>query len=93
MRLYQMTARIDKIHFDHKKLNCPIKQPSCQPGSRNWMQLHDITLWGAADLRDFSTPLDETGVPFPCALSWAIPMDPEIMASIQPGPNQPYADE
>jgi epoxyqueuosine reductase len=58
-----------------------------------WMELHDITLWGAADLRDFSTPLDETGLPFPRALSWAVPMDPDIMAGIQQGPNQPYADE
>jgi len=58
-----------------------------------WMELHEITLWGAADLRGFPTPLDETGVPFPCALSWVVPMDPSIMASIQQGPNQPYADE
>jgi len=58
-----------------------------------WMELHEIILWGAADLRGFPTPLDETGVPFPCALSWAVPMDPDIMASIQLGPNQPYADE
>jgi hypothetical protein len=26
-----------------------------------WMEVHKITLWGAADLRDFSTPQDETG--------------------------------
>ena len=57
------------------------------------MELHKITLWGAADLREFATPQDETGVGFPCALSWAIPMDPQIMVSIQDGPNQAYADE
>ncbi len=59
----------------------------------SWMDMHDISLWGAADLREFSTPADETGQSFPCALSWAIPMDPHIMAGIQPGPNQAYADE
>lgn len=58
-----------------------------------WMEVHKITLWGAGDLRDFPTPQDETGQRFPFALSWAIPMDPQIMASIQNGPNQAYADE
>jgi epoxyqueuosine reductase QueG len=57
------------------------------------MEAHEVTLWGAADLRDFSTPRDETIQGFPFALSWAIPMDPQIMASIQNGPNQAYADE
>jgi epoxyqueuosine reductase QueG len=50
-------------------------------------------LWGAADLKDFSTPPDETGKGFPFALAWAIPMNPQIMAGIQNGPNQAYADE
>ena len=58
-----------------------------------WMEVNKITLWGAADLRDFSTPQDETGQRFPFALSWAIPMNPQIMVSIQNGPNQAYADE
>jgi epoxyqueuosine reductase QueG len=57
------------------------------------MKDHDISLWGAADLRGFSTPIDETGKGFPFALSWAIPMNPHIMASIRQGPNQAYADE
>jgi epoxyqueuosine reductase QueG len=57
------------------------------------MEAHEVTLWGAADLRDFSTPKDETGQRFPFALSWAIPMNPQIMVSIQNGPNQAYADE
>lgn len=52
-----------------------------------------ISLWAAADLRDFSTPRDETGHGFPFALSWVIPMNPQIMVSIQNGPNQTYADE
>ncbi len=52
-----------------------------------------IELWGAADLRDFDTPVDISGRRFPGALSFAIPMTPAIMAGIQNGPNQAYADE
>jgi epoxyqueuosine reductase len=58
-----------------------------------WMEVHKVSVWGAADLRDFSTPKDEKGQKFIYALSWAIPMNPQIMASIQDGPNQAYADE
>jgi epoxyqueuosine reductase len=58
-----------------------------------WMKAHEITLWGAADLRDFDTPRDETGQRFPFALSLAIPMNPHVMASIKNGPNQAYTDE
>ena len=58
-----------------------------------WMEVHKITLWGAADLRNFSTPKDETGKSFPFALSLAIPMNPRIMVSIKNGPNQRYANE
>jgi epoxyqueuosine reductase QueG len=57
------------------------------------MQAWKVALWGAADLRGFSTPKDAAGQGFPMALSWAIPMNPRIMASIQQGPNQAYADE
>jgi epoxyqueuosine reductase len=58
-----------------------------------WMEAKRITVWGAADLRNFSTPLDHEGNKFPFAIACAIPMNPKIMASIQNGPNQPYADE
>lgn len=58
-----------------------------------WMTANHVDLWGAADLRNFVTPIDETGKSFPVALSMAIPMHPNIMASIQNGPNQAYADE
>ncbi len=58
-----------------------------------WMKFHNISLWGAADLKNFSTPQDQTGKDFPFAISFAIPMNPEIMFSIQGGPNQRYADE
>jgi epoxyqueuosine reductase QueG len=57
------------------------------------MEVHQVTLWGAADLKEFPTPKDETGQSFFYALSWTIPMNPQIMASIQNGPNQAYADE
>jgi epoxyqueuosine reductase QueG len=58
-----------------------------------WMKSHDIRLWGAAELNDFTTPLDETGQGFVQALSFAIPMSPEIMVTVQEGPNAAYADE
>jgi len=58
-----------------------------------WMAAQSITLWGAANLRSFSTPLDQKGREFPFAIAWAIPMNPQIMVSIQNGPNQAYADE
>ncbi|MFZ0727757.1 MAG: 4Fe-4S double cluster binding domain-containing protein [Desulfobacterales bacterium] len=58
-----------------------------------WMTDHGISAWGAADLRAFSTPLDDNGKAFPCALSHALPMNPGIMASIRNGPNRAYADE
>jgi epoxyqueuosine reductase QueG len=57
------------------------------------MAARNITLWGAADLREFPTPIYKSGGRFPAAIAWAIPMDPRIMVSIQDGPNQPYADE
>ena len=59
----------------------------------SFMQQQKIELWGAADLRDFDTPEDSNGRKFPGALSFAVPMTPAIMAGIQNGPNQAYADE
>ena len=58
----------------------------------NWMQTHNIELWGVADLSEFSTPKGENHQSYPFAISWATPMNPEIMVSIQKGPNQAYAD-
>jgi epoxyqueuosine reductase len=58
-----------------------------------WMQEHRLALWGAADLEGFPTPKDGAGRGFPRALAWALPMNPQIMAGIQTGPNQAYADE
>ena len=59
----------------------------------SWFIAREIALWGMADLRDFDTPGDTRGVPYPQALSFAIPMNPAIMASIQEGPNRAYAAE
>ena len=59
----------------------------------SFMEHKGITIWGAADLRGFSTPADEKGQGFDYAISWAFPMNPEIMKSIKNGPNQKYADE
>ncbi len=58
-----------------------------------WMQKQKISIWGPADLRDISTPRDETGQKYNFAISLAIPLDPRIMVSIKNGPNQAYADE
>ena len=58
-----------------------------------WMEAHGIGLWGAADLRQFSTPKDENNKHFPFAVSFAIPMNPNIMVGIQNGPNTDYAVE
>ncbi len=70
--------------------NPTIVSPAWLP---DWMETHEIALWGAADLSGFSTPKDETGKRFLCAISFAIPMNPQIMVSIQNGPNQVYAAE
>jgi len=58
-----------------------------------WMAAQKIVLWGAADLRRFSTPVDRDGNRFPRAVSWAAPMTPAIMAGIRGGPTPAYADE
>jgi epoxyqueuosine reductase QueG len=57
------------------------------------MKTHNISLWGVADLREFATPTDATGQKFSMAISWAIPMNQQIMFSIQQSPNQAYAHE
>ncbi|MGO9568086.1 MAG: 4Fe-4S double cluster binding domain-containing protein [Desulfomonilaceae bacterium] len=63
----------------------------------NWltrcMEKHDVVLWNAADLRGISTPKDDAGKGFPFALACAVPVKPQIMASIRNGPNQNYCDE
>lgn len=58
-----------------------------------WMAANEISPWGAADLKDFSVPSDKTGNKFGVAISFAIPVNPQVMSSIQTGPNQAYANE
>ena len=59
----------------------------------DFVQGQKISLWGAADLRGLSTPKDDTGESFPFAISWAVPMNPQVMFSIRNGPNREYANE
>ncbi len=58
-----------------------------------WMGDLGLTQFGAADLRDFTTPKDRAGKGFPRALAFLVPMSPRIMAAIKHGPTQAYADE
>ena len=58
-----------------------------------WMNDHGVDVWGGADLQGIPTPRDEAGQGFPGALSFAIPMNPQVMAGIKDGPDQAYADE
>ena len=58
-----------------------------------WMESHNVPLWGAADLRGFATPPGRTGKRLSFAISYAMPVNPEIMLSIQDEPNRQYADE
>jgi epoxyqueuosine reductase len=53
----------------------------------------EIELYGIADLEGIVTPADDTGGHFPTAVSFAVLMDPGIMAHIRNGPNQEYAEE
>lgn len=57
------------------------------------MQREQVAHWGAADLRGVSTPKDDAGRGYPCALSWVAPVNPQVMAQVQYGPTQDYADE
>lgn len=59
----------------------------------SWMKVQNVKLLGIADLKDISTPADESGQGYPFAVSWAIAMDPHVMATIRQGPNRSYADE
>lgn len=58
-----------------------------------WMNQRAVESWGVADLRNFKTPVDENGQSFPIAVSWAAPMNPQIMAGITNGPDHAYAEE
>jgi len=70
-----------------------VTHPSKPAWLVQWMSAQAIELWGAADLTDFATPPDAGGQRLPYAVCWALPLNPHIMADIQQGPNQAYADE
>jgi len=55
------------------------------------MQSHGVALWGAADIHAFCFSIGTDGKPYPGAISWAIPMSPDIMAGIKNGPTHAYA--
>ena len=50
------------------------------------MEFMKIPVWGVADLNDIPTPKDQNGKSFPFAISFAFPMNPEIMMEISNGP-------
>ena len=64
---------------------------SFPPWLVSFFDANGIELWGAADLREFPTPKDASGKGFPVAVSWVVPMAPDIMAGIRNGPNERYA--
>jgi len=69
---------------------CAVSTPSWLTG---WMQSREIGLWGVADLRGFPTPEQDTGGPLPFGISFALPVNPRIMAGIRNGPNEVYGVE
>jgi hypothetical protein len=48
-----------------------------------WMQSQSVPLWGAADIRELCFRIGEEQEPYPSAVSWAIPMPPDIMEGIK----------
>ncbi len=58
----------------------------------NWMQSRGVLLWGAADIRKLCFRIGGGLEPYPGAVSWAIPMPPDIMKGLNNGPTQAYAD-
>jgi epoxyqueuosine reductase QueG len=57
------------------------------------MEAKKIHVWGTADLRGFPTPSDRTGNAFPYAVSFVVPVTPDVMDHVKNGPDQAYADE
>jgi epoxyqueuosine reductase QueG len=57
-----------------------------------WMQSWDISLWGAADICKLRFRIGGDRELYPGAVSWAIPMSPNIMAGLNNGPTKAYAD-
>ena len=75
------------------KPEVPLPLPTSPAWLLRWMAEQQVALWGAADLRGFSTPRDARGQGFPRAISWAIPVTPQVMAEVCQGPTPAYAAE
>jgi epoxyqueuosine reductase QueG len=78
---------------DKRRTGQRTKSPHFPDWLQSFLDAEDIELWGAADLSEFVTPKDESGLGFPAAISFAVPMGPVIMFGIQNGPNELYAAE
>ncbi len=52
-----------------------------------------IEIFGIADITGLSRVNDENGDDFRTAISFVVPMNPGVMAGIEEGPNQYYAEE
>jgi epoxyqueuosine reductase len=56
-----------------------------------WMQSRGVPLWGAANIHELFFCIGENRKAYPGAISWAIPMPPDVMAGIKTGPTRAYA--
>ena len=54
---------------------------------------YEVSLFGVANLAGIPNFIDKAGRNFPRAISFAVRMNPDIMAGIRTGPTQAYADE
>lgn len=59
----------------------------------SFLKINSVYLFDVADLGGCSPPSNHRGHPYPLAISFAVPMNPEIMATVMQGPNKAYADE
>lgn len=55
------------------------------------MHSKGVPLWGAADIRALCFSIGADQKPYPGAISWAIPISPDIMAGLKNGPTKAYA--
>ncbi|SHE46349.1 4Fe-4S double cluster binding domain-containing protein [Desulfacinum infernum DSM 9756] len=58
-----------------------------------WMRAQGIEWWGVADLGGLKTPVDRWARSFARAVSWVVPMNPDVMMQIENGPTPAYAEE
>jgi len=58
----------------------------------SWLQSQGVKLWGAADIGRFCFCIGEDPMPYPGAITWVIPISPDIMAGLKNGPTRAYAE-